>query len=165
MIIHGIFFFILEVIINSFSSTLRLDWIISKPKELFPILNFSFNQVDLQNMMDRKEIKKKSHQSKFVKSFCYYTIVFSLQMGSVSSHYFVLFSPQLMVFSLTLFLTIEEEKVNMKDSQTGDSHLIDSSKVRIIMGIGWAAFVLSIFFNIVYYALHPSQVRSLKFNR
>ena len=43
---------------------------------------FSFNQVDLQNMMDPQR-KKKSHQSKFVKQFCYYTIVFILQIRRV----------------------------------------------------------------------------------
>merc|ERR1719510_1980444 len=52
----------LEVVINSFSSTL------------------SFNQVDLQNMMDQTR-EKRSHQSKFVKQLCYYTIVFTLQMS------------------------------------------------------------------------------------
>ena len=36
--------------------------------------------------MDRTQSKKKSHQSKFLKQFCYYSIVFSLQMRSVSGH-------------------------------------------------------------------------------
>ena len=43
---------------------------------------FSFNQVDLQNMMDPKT-EKKHHQPKFVKIFCYYTIVFILQIRRV----------------------------------------------------------------------------------
>merc|ERR1719347_2133938 len=52
----------LDVLINSYSSTL------------------SFNQVDLQNMMD-PERGKRPHKSKFVKQFCYYTIVFILQIS------------------------------------------------------------------------------------
>ena len=42
----------------------------------------SHNQVDLQNMMD-SEKEKRSHQSKFVKQFCYYIIVFILQIRQV----------------------------------------------------------------------------------
>merc|ERR1711963_636162 len=51
-----------EVLINSYNSTL------------------SFNQVDLQNMMDPKR-EKRPHKSKFIKQFCYYTIVFILQIS------------------------------------------------------------------------------------
>ena len=40
---------------------------------------FSFNQVDLQNMMDPVR-EKRSHQSKFVKQFFYYTIILILQI-------------------------------------------------------------------------------------
>ena len=54
-------------------------------------------------------------------------------------------------------LTIDDEKVIMRDS-SDIPHEIDSSTVKRIMGIGWAAFILSLFFNILYYALHPSQV-------
>ena len=41
---------------------------------------------------------------------------------------------------------------------TGNSHAITSSIVFATLGIGWAAFGLSLLFNILYYALHPSQV-------
>ena len=41
----------------------------------------SFNQVDLQNMMDQTR-EKRTHKSKFVKQLYYYTIVASLQMRS-----------------------------------------------------------------------------------
>ena len=40
----------------------------------------------------------------------------------------------------------------------GNSHAITSSIVFTTLGIGWAAFGLSLLFNILYYALHPSQV-------
>ena len=50
--------------------------------KMFKNALFSFNQVDLQNMMDPNEIKR-SHQSKFVKQFCYYTIVLTLQIRRV----------------------------------------------------------------------------------
>ena len=49
---------------------------------MFENIFFSFNQVDLQNMMD-PEREKRPHQSKFVKQFCYYTIVFILQIRRV----------------------------------------------------------------------------------
>ena len=32
------------------------------------------------------------------------------------------------------------------------------SQVFITLGVGWAAFILALIFNIVYYVLHPSQV-------
>ena len=38
------------------------------------------------------------------------------------------------------------------------SHDITSYKLLVTLGIGWAAFGLSLIFNILYYALHPSQV-------
>ena len=40
----------------------------------------------------------------------------------------------------------------------GYSHTITSYKLHVTLGIGWAAFSLSLVFNILYYALHPSQV-------
>ena len=43
---------------------------------------FSFNQVDLQNMMDPEKVKR-PHQSKFVKQFFYYNIVVILQIRQV----------------------------------------------------------------------------------
>ena len=57
--------------------------VILKPKvNKFENIFFSFNQVDLQNMMDSKR-EKRPHQSKFVKQVCYYTIVFILQIRRV----------------------------------------------------------------------------------
>ena len=41
---------------------------------------------------------------------------------------------------------------------SGMSHDITSFKLLVTLGIGWAAFILSLIFNILYYALHPSQV-------
>ena len=83
-------FLILEVVINSFSSTLRFDFKTRKIKPIFS-LNSSFNQVDLQKILDPefKKMKKKFglyakykeyHHSKFVKQFCYYTIMVVLQL-------------------------------------------------------------------------------------
>ena len=46
----------------------------------------------------------------------------------------------------------------------GNSHPITSSTVFATLGIGWAAFVLSLVFNILYYALHPSQVTHSKYS-
>ena len=44
----------------------------------------------------------------------------------------------------------------------GDSHTITFSTVSKTLGIGWAAFGLSLIFNILYYALHPSDVTRLQ---
>ena len=38
---------------------------------------------------------------------------------------------------------------------------ISSSTIFMTLGVGWAAFVLSIIFNVIYYALHPSQARGV----
>ena len=47
--------------------------------------------------------------------------------------------------------------VRLVDSAGRLQH-IHPLKVLAILGIGWAAFGLSLIFNILYYALHPSQV-------
>ena len=79
-------FLILEVVINSFSSTLRFDFKTEKLKLGILPSNPSFNQVDLQKMMDPGEKEKQEcrkepyHHSKFVKQFCYYTIMVVLQL-------------------------------------------------------------------------------------
>ena len=52
---------------------------------MFEDILFSFNQVDLQNMMDPKR-SKRYHHSKFIKQVCYYTIVLVLQIRSVNPH-------------------------------------------------------------------------------
>ena len=43
----------------------------------------------------------------------------------------------------------------------GYSHEITSSTVFSTLGFGWAAFSLSLIFNILYYALHPSEVTEI----
>ena len=69
-----------EVVINSFSSTLRFENIIRESRRVYiSLILCSFNQVDLQNMMDHTK-EKRSHQSKFVKLLCYYIIVVTLQI-------------------------------------------------------------------------------------
>merc|ERR1711879_1017870 len=109
----------------------------------------SFNQVDLQNMMDQTR-EKRSHQSKFVKQLSYYTIVFTLQI------------------SLTVVTLVETGAaggtITMIDTK-GFSHDLTSSIVFATLGIGWAAFGLSLLFNILYYALHPSQVDILNIRK
>ena len=50
-----------------------------------------------------------------------------------------------------------ENIITVRDT-TGIGHEITSSTVLITLAVGWAAFLLSLFLNIVYYALHPSQV-------
>ena len=54
-------------------------------------------------------------------------------------------------------LLTNEKKTRLVDS-SGMSQFIPSEKVFVMLGIGWAAFGLSLIFNILYYALHPSQV-------
>merc|ERR1719300_6944 len=113
----------IDVLINSFSGTL------------------SFNQVDLQNMMD-PEREKRSHQSKFVKQFCYYTIVFILQIS---------------LTAVTLAMTPVGENITLVNT-VGRTYTFTPSHVFITLGVGWAAFGLALIFNFLYYVLHPSQV-------
>ena len=47
---------------------------------IITLLMISLNQVDLQNMMDKKRPKIAPHKSKFVKQVFYYAIVFILQI-------------------------------------------------------------------------------------
>ena len=93
-------------------------------------------------MMDSKR-EKRSHQSKFVKQFCYYTIIFILQI------------------SLTLYsvVTVAMTKKDIVMINTvGRTYIFTPSQVFITLGVGWAAFGLALIFNLLYYALHPSQV-------
>merc|ERR1719300_2325006 len=113
----------IDVLINSYSSTL------------------SFNQVDLQNMME-PEREKGSHQSTFVKQFCYYTIVFILQIS---------------LTAVTLVMTKVGENITLVNT-VGGTYTFTPSHVFITLGVGWAAFGLALIFNLVYYVLHPSQV-------
>ena len=101
---------------------------------------------------------RKSHQSKFVKQLCYYTIVVSLQIWSVLN-LFKTFFP-MFILSMTVLILIETttgDIITIRDNK-GIGHEIKSTTVLVALGIGWFAFTLSFFFNILYYALHPSQV-------
>ena len=109
--------------------------------------------------------EKRSHQSKFVKQLCYYTIVVTLQIRSVLSieysWYWKLF------FSLTvaiLLMTTAGKSISMYDTK-GRRHDLKSSTVLMILGIGWVAFSLCLLFNILYYALHPSKVSLKNINK
>ena len=56
-----------------------------------------------------------------------------------------------------MIISTPGETITMIDTE-GYSHVITSSTVFATLGIGWAAFILSLLFNILYYALHPSEV-------
>ena len=59
---------------------------------------------------------------------------------------------------VTLVLTgAAGETITMIDTD-GYSHGLTSFTIFATLGIGWAAFGLSLIFNILYYALHPSEV-------
>jgi len=90
-------------------------------------------------MMDSERVKK-SHQSKFVKKFFYYIIVFMLQIG------------------LTLYTVAITKKDIIMVNTVGKTYIFTPSHVFITLGVGWAAFGLALVFNLVYYVLHPSQV-------
>ena len=74
-----------------------------------------------------------------------------------------------LIFSLTvvtlhtLLTTKPGKNINMIDTD-GYSHDLSSNTVFVTLGIGWAAFGLSLIFNILYYALHPSQVTLITLN-
>ena len=105
---------------------------------------FSLNQVDLQKMMDKKRDKIAPHKSKFVKQVVYYVIVVILQIG-------------LTIYIIYMLTTNEKNTIRLLDS-SGFSQKISSYTFLVTLGIGWAAFGLSLIFNFLYYALHPSQV-------
>ena len=41
---------------------------------------------------------------------------------------------------------------------SGRTYNFTPSNVFITLGVGWGAFGLALIFNLLYYALHPSQV-------
>ena len=63
----------------------------------------------------------------------------------------------LTLVSLVMMLNTAQKTITMIDS-SGNEFQLTSSAVFITLGIGWAAFCLSVILNILYYALHPSQV-------
>ena len=63
----------------------------------------------------------------------------------------------LTIYVIVVFTTNEKNTMTLVDS-SGMSHYITTYKLLVTLGIGWAAFALSLIFNILYYALHPSQV-------
>ena len=63
----------------------------------------------------------------------------------------------LTVVTVTLVKNIPGEFITMIDTE-GHLHSISSSIVFKTLAVGWVAFFLSLIFNILYYALHPSQV-------
>ena len=65
------------------------------------------------------------------------------------------FISSLTVVSLMLF---PGKNIKMKGTD-GMIHQITSKAVLYTLAIGWTAFVLSLVFNLLFYALHPSQVR------
>ena len=92
--------------------------------------------------MDPKR-ERRPHKSKFVKQFCYYSIIFVLQI------------------SLTLYsvVTVAMTKKDIVMVNTvGGTYNFTPSHVSITLGVGWGAFGLALIFNLLYYALHPSQV-------
>ena len=127
------------------------------------IIIHSLNQVDLQKMMDKKRDKIAPHKSKFVKQVFYYAIVVILQIRLVKWIYSLwmvccfccLIS--LSIYVIVVLTTNGEKTIKLVDS-SGMAQDIPSYKVLATLGIGWAAFGLSLIFNILYYALHPSQV-------
>ena len=58
---------------------------------------------------------------------------------------------------VTLVMMRDTESITLIDT-TGREQKVTSSTVLTVLGVGWAAFGLSLVFNILYYALHPSQV-------
>ena len=54
-------------------------------------------------------------------------------------------------------MTPVRDDINMVNT-VGRNYNFTRSHVLITLGVGWAAFGLALIFNILYYALHPSQV-------
>ena len=64
----------------------------------------------------------------------------------------------------TLVMTVPGETIDMIDTN-GHDHPITHYIVFKTLAIGWAAFILSLIFNILYYALHPSEVEMWNFKK
>ena len=62
---------------------------------------------------------------------------------------------------MTLVMTLAMDKVGEDITlinTVGGTYTFTPSHVFITLGVGWAPFVLALMFNLLYYALHPSQV-------
>ena len=60
---------------------------------------------------------------------------------------------------MTLAMDKVGENITLVNT-VGGTYDFTPSHVFITLGVGWAAFVLALIFNLLYYVLHPSQVYS-----
>ena len=58
---------------------------------------------------------------------------------------------------VTVLMMRDTESITLIDT-TGRLQKVTFYTVLTVLGVGWAAFGLSLVFNILYYTLHPSQV-------
>ena len=86
-------------------------------------------------------IKSTPHQSKFIKQFCYYTIILQTSLT---------------FYSVVTVATTRKDIIMVNTD--GRTYIFTPSHVVITLGVGWAAFGLAQIFNLLYYVLHPSQV-------
>jgi len=106
----------------------------------------SLNQVDIDRFLNFGKSRSRNHQSSFVKQLCYYIIVFIIQIS----------------LTLVTLLNTPLEGITMVDKY-GRTYIFTTSIVAITLAIGWAAFVLAMILNLLYYVLHPSQVNVKSF--
>ena len=58
---------------------------------------------------------------------------------------------------MTLEMVKAGEDITLVNT-AGRTYNFTPSHVFITLGVGWAAFVFALIFNLLYYVLHPSQV-------
>merc|ERR1719300_977150 len=63
---------------------------------------------------------------------------------------------------MTLAMDMVGENITLVNT-VGRTYDFTPSHVFITLGVGWAAFVLALIFNLLYYVLHPSQVNVKSF--
>ena len=61
-------------------------------------------------------------------------------------------------FSLTVSTVLNVSEVTIIKDVYGNDHPLTRRNVNIMLGVGWACFVLSWLINIAYYKFHPSSV-------
>ena len=120
-----------------------------------------YNHFDYRAMLEeKKKAEKKSHESTLMRQIVYFLIFFILFLRYKNKHSKVI----LILYSLTTDTQLRtREGMSIKDVH-GNPHKFTKNHLDVMIGVGWACFILSWMVNIAYYKFHPSAVEMFSFS-
>ena len=111
-------------------------------------------------LKEKKKADKKSHESTLMRQIVYFLIFFILFLRYKNKHSKVI----LILYSLTIDTQLRtREGMSIKDVH-GNPHKFTKNHLDVMIGVGWACFIVSWMVNIAYYKFHPSAVEMFEFS-